>query len=149
MPFPHRHDEVRCVRVISYDISSLLLTRLILLLKQNVYDLPQFVLEQIFLTPGLRNFGLLPAQCIENLFVQHLLRVQTSLKKGLVEEGSDATIVAESTILRNLSKPSAFIPTQLMTLQDTKVTITTAFVGLHNSRAKRLLILHEHQVLRQ
>lgn len=76
------------------------------------------------------------------------VEIQTSLKKGLVEEGSDVNVVAESTILRNLSKPNAFIPTQLMTLQDTKVMVAEAFVTLQNSRTKRLLILHGHQVPR-
>lgn len=47
---------------------------------------------------------------------------QKSLKKGLVEEGSEASAIGESRILASLAKPSAVIPTQLLTLQDSKVT---------------------------
>ncbi|CAM9881757.1 unnamed protein product [Pylaiella littoralis] len=46
--------------------------------------------------------------------------VKTSLKRGLVEEGHEATVVTESHILSGFSKPNLFIPTQLLTLQDAK-----------------------------
>lgn len=46
---------------------------------------------------------------------------QTSLKRGLIEEGHEATVIAESRILSNFSKPNLFVPTQLLTLQDAKV----------------------------
>lgn len=38
-----------------------------------------------------------------------------------MEEGHEATVIAESGILSNLSKPNIFVPTQLLTLQDAKV----------------------------
>lgn len=46
---------------------------------------------------------------------------QTSLKSGLVEEGSEGTVIIESQILASFTKPHACITTQLLTMQDTKV----------------------------
>lgn len=66
---------------------------------------------------------------------------QKSLKKGLVEEGSEASAIGESRILASLAKPSAFIPTQLLTLQDSKV---TELVLRHVAS----LTVHEHIVTR-
>lgn len=54
-------------------------------------------------------------------FVVVARRAQTSLKRGLVEEGQEATVIAESRLLANFSKPNPFVPTQLLTLQDEKV----------------------------
>ena len=47
--------------------------------------------------------------------------LKTSLKKGLVQEGSEKSIIEESHILASLTKLNPFVPTQLLTLQSTKV----------------------------
>lgn len=52
------------------------------------------------------------------------LLAQISLKKALADEGSQNNVIAESRILASFTKPNVFVPTQLLTLQDTKVRAT-------------------------
>ncbi|CAN0213393.1 unnamed protein product [Ectocarpus sp. 6 AP-2014] len=56
----------------------------------------------------------------EHLKAKATFAVKTSLKRGLMEEGQEATVIAESRLLANFSKPNSFVPTQLLTLQDAK-----------------------------
>eukprot|EP00903_Cladosiphon_okamuranus_P018322 g16856.t2 len=56
----------------------------------------------------------------EHVKASKTFAVKASLKRGLVEEGHEVTLIAESRILSNFSKPNLFVPTQLLTLQDTK-----------------------------